>query len=145
MAASLSRASLNAPSARAPIRCGLEGLPINCSVASSQACRDAGITGEVALWSKYVNRINLSMEKNHCFSCSQNMSVCRHVNSPWLGIRTRLQASFCNRYAAGAVTNDGNQPAKDFALQASAFRDTSAGGVSLQPFALLDRAEGRRA
>jgi len=81
MAASLSRASLNAPSARAPIRCGLEGLPINCSVASSQACRDAGITGEVALWSKYVNRINLSMEKNYCFSCSQNMSVCRHVNS----------------------------------------------------------------
>ena len=38
-AASFSRASRNAAFARSPMRCGLDGLPVTVSVASSQASR----------------------------------------------------------------------------------------------------------
>ena len=52
-AANCSRASAKARSARAPSRCGLEGFPTNCSLASSHASRAEAHSGVVALWSKY--------------------------------------------------------------------------------------------
>ena len=48
-AASFSRASDNARSARSPNRWGLEGLPMKRSLASIQACRALGSIGWVAL------------------------------------------------------------------------------------------------
>src|SRR5687767_4760422 len=60
------RAACKAVSARAPTRCGLEGFPMNFSLASSHAWRASGSRGVVALWSKYsIGRSIVQVYGNH--------------------------------------------------------------------------------